>query len=172
MGIEPLHGTAKSVDESLQEQQKAVSESQTKLANESSTESTPLPPDIPPKQTDGEATGGVEPVRQASLPLAPMSAHEPQLPREPPPGVGHSVNSNKRDAATDVTFTLVGYLKQKGIIFKDKRAIGGALWIMGGQELGPVVKELKSNWGISFAYLPKGGKTSGHRPAWYSNTKL
>jgi len=51
------------------------------------------------------------------------------------------------------------------------RSKGGALWLIGGRELTHVIVELRKE-GVSFTYTEKGGTVSGHRPAWYTQTKL
>lgn len=49
----------------------------------------------------------------------------------------------------------------------DKRTAGGALWVIGGAELSPLMEELKTQ-GIAFTLAPQGGRASRHRPAWYT----
>jgi very-short-patch-repair endonuclease len=78
---------------------------------------------------------------------------------------------DRPEAAKESSFDLVDFLTRRQITFKDNRQKDGALWLIGDDELVPVIEELKAN-GISFTYLPKGGRVSGHRPAWYSTTKI
>ena len=49
----------------------------------------------------------------------------------------------------------------------DKRDKGGALWLIGGQELSPFISEFKIDH-ISFTYAYNGSKASNKRPAWYT----
>jgi very-short-patch-repair endonuclease len=64
-------------------------------------------------------------------------------------------------------FDLLAFLRSKGIEIIDKRSIGGALWIVGGSELWPLVKELGQKR-IQFNFVLKGTKSTGYRPAWYT----
>ncbi len=64
---------------------------------------------------------------------------------------------------------LIDLLVRRNIEFKDMRRVGGAFWLIGGKELIPSITELNAK-GILFKYLPKGGRASGHRPAWYYKT--
>ena len=66
-----------------------------------------------------------------------------------------------------MAFDLMGYLQEKGVEVVDKRASGGALWVVGGEELTPLMEELKSR-GITFSLAPQGGRASRHRPAWFT----
>ncbi|HOJ11462.1 MAG TPA: AAA domain-containing protein [Clostridiales bacterium] len=58
-------------------------------------------------------------------------------------------------------------LKRKGYEFVDKRSQGGSLWVIGDEKLG---KELKAfaALGFNFSYTSKGGRATGHKPAWFS----
>ena len=64
-------------------------------------------------------------------------------------------------------FDLMHFLQEKGLEVLDKRAAGGALWVIGGTELAPLMEELKAR-GIAFTLAPQGGRASRHRPAWYT----
>jgi hypothetical protein len=78
---------------------------------------------------------------------------------------------DRPETAKESSFDLVDFLTRRQIEFKDNRQKGGALWLVGDDELVPVIEELKAN-GISFTYLRKGGQASGHRGAWYCTTKI
>ena len=62
------------------------------------------------------------------------------------------------------------YLNDNKITFVDKRDKGGALWVIGGNELKGYMNELNSK-GIKFTFTPRGGKASKHMPAWYMVSK-
>lgn len=64
-------------------------------------------------------------------------------------------------------FDLMSFLQEKSLEVIDKRASGGALWVIGGAELAPLMEELKAR-GIAFTLAPEGGRASWHRPAWYT----
>jgi very-short-patch-repair endonuclease len=78
---------------------------------------------------------------------------------------------NNSETARRPQFDLIDFLTKRQIEFKDNRPKGGAFWLIGGNELAPVISELKAK-GILFLYLPRGGRVSGLRPAWYSTTKM
>jgi len=80
--------------------------------------------------------------------------------------------ASKSDSEADGTFNLVDFLTEHRLKFKDMRSKGGALWVIGGRDLAPYMASLKKK-GIPFTYQPRGGKTTGYRPAWwYAGTKL
>lgn len=49
----------------------------------------------------------------------------------------------------------------------DKRAAGGALWVVGGRELEPTMTRLASQ-GHRFNFSEGGGRATKHRPAWWT----
>ncbi len=53
----------------------------------------------------------------------------------------------------------------------DKRANGGALWIVGGKDLAPIMKKFKSH-GIFFVFKTGGGKTTGGKDGWWAKTDV
>ena len=63
-------------------------------------------------------------------------------------------------------FDLMGYLVGQGLEVADKRPKGGSLWVIGGQELNQIMKEV-SRKGYHFTYSPKGGKATKNRAGWY-----
>ncbi|HYE09000.1 MAG TPA: AAA domain-containing protein, partial [Patescibacteria group bacterium] len=62
---------------------------------------------------------------------------------------------------------IISNIKKAGIQFADKRSSGGALWIVGGQELAGFVKECKAE-GISFKFKPGGGRATKDKDAWWT----
>ncbi|ACV21353.1 Uncharacterised protein [Slackia heliotrinireducens] len=58
-------------------------------------------------------------------------------------------------------------LKAANLEYIDKRDVGGALWVVGGKEIGSELSKL-SRYGLSFHYKKGGGKTTGGRSAWWS----
>jgi hypothetical protein len=79
-----------------------------------------------------------------------------------------NLGNTKKEETMD--FDLVGFLKEKGLEVVDKREAGGALWVVGGQELAAMMEDLKAK-GISFTFSQNGGRASKHRPAWFSKWK-
>jgi hypothetical protein len=63
---------------------------------------------------------------------------------------------------------LKEYLQSLGCEIIDKREKGGALWLIGGEELEPLIKELSSSKGIIFKYASKGSKSTKNKPAWFT----
>ncbi len=61
-------------------------------------------------------------------------------------------------------------LKNQGVEFTDKRANGGSLWIVGGQELEGVV-DACNELGYKFFFSEKGGKVTKKKPGWYLPAK-
>jgi hypothetical protein len=88
------------------------------------------------------------------------------------PRVAEANRPNKPELKVDTSFNLADFLTEHRLKFKDMRSKGGALWLIGGKELTPVVVELRKKKGISFTYTANGGRVSGYRPAWYTQTKL
>lgn len=68
---------------------------------------------------------------------------------------------------SDEPFNLLAFLREKRLEMVDKRPVGGALWVVGGFDLHPMMRELAAK-GIRFTFSAKGGQTTGQRPAWYT----
>jgi DnaJ-class molecular chaperone len=58
-------------------------------------------------------------------------------------------------------------LKRRGVEVIDKRARGGCLWVVGGQELSSVFREIAAR-GRVFNFSKRGGKATRYRPAWFT----
>ncbi len=173
MGIEPLLSTAKGVDEELQGQQPVVPRADIGSIHESMPVSTTLPVEKLQSQEQQPITA-VEEIKTYNHAPGKSGTEPVQLTlysKEPVSGGKIGSQPVEPQTANNASFKLVDFLSQKKIKFVDKRPQGGAIWLIGSHELDAVVKELKINWGISFTYLPQGGKASGHRPAWCSSTK-
>ncbi|HWI50617.1 MAG TPA: AAA domain-containing protein, partial [Symbiobacteriaceae bacterium] len=65
--------------------------------------------------------------------------------------------------------TVVRFLQQLGTEYVDKRPIGGALWIVGGTELQPLVEKFRTI-GVEFSFAPAGGRATAHRSAWFTKS--
>lgn len=59
------------------------------------------------------------------------------------------------------------YLYAQNLTVVDKTTLGGALWVIGGPELGPLLKPL-GTLGVHFIYSPEGGRASRNQPAWWT----
>ena len=62
---------------------------------------------------------------------------------------------------------LKEFLVGKGFEVVDKRKNGGALWLIGNQDLSPLIEEMKQD-NISFTFAYNGSKSTDRRPAWFS----
>jgi hypothetical protein len=70
-------------------------------------------------------------------------------------------------------FHLVAYFREEGLRCIDNRCEDlsktGALWVIGGRELTPVMDRLYHHHGIQMKFTPNGGRASGYQPAWYTH---
>ncbi len=62
---------------------------------------------------------------------------------------------------------LLTMVRDAGISYIDKRDRGGALWIIGGQELNYFVKQCR-NQGIRFTFKKEGGRATKGKPGWWT----
>lgn len=62
---------------------------------------------------------------------------------------------------------VIALLKQNKIKYVDKRQSNGALWIIGGRELDPIVRECRK-LGVYFRYKADGGRQTGFKPGWWA----
>ena len=65
---------------------------------------------------------------------------------------------------------IIALLNKRSVKYVDKRLNDGALWIIGGKELEPIVLEAKS-LGVHFKFKEDGGKATKGQPAWWSKKK-
>jgi hypothetical protein len=49
----------------------------------------------------------------------------------------------------------------------DRRAVGGALWVIGGPELGELMDRLAAR-SFRFTFAAEGGRATKHRSAWWT----
>lgn len=67
------------------------------------------------------------------------------------------------------TKSIVDVLKQQGVEYIDKRDVGGALWIIGGEELSNLIT-LFEKQDIEFVFSPFGGVATQRKPAWWTKS--
>lgn len=77
-----------------------------------------------------------------------------------------SNQENKQGTSNFITF-----LRGKGLTVIDKRASGGAIWVVGGSEVLPMIKELETR-GIRFRFAQNGSQSTQNRPAWFTVSKV
>ena len=63
---------------------------------------------------------------------------------------------------------LVVFLEKKGLEVIDKREKGGALWVIGGKELDPIIKETRKAFGALWTFSQNGGRATGNRTSWFT----
>jgi hypothetical protein len=71
-------------------------------------------------------------------------------------------------APWDKRRSLASYLNELGFETKDRRATGGALWVIANHDDFARVSSYLARRGVDFQFAPAGGRASGHQPAWYS----
>ena len=64
--------------------------------------------------------------------------------------------------------TLMEYLISKGLEVVDMRSKNGALWVVGGKELNPIIKESKKQFGALWTFSQKGGAATRRRTSWFT----
>lgn len=75
-----------------------------------------------------------------------------------------------KQSANDLSLrTLFEQLKGLNAEIVDKRDNGGALWIIGGKELNPIIREFKK-LGVHFIFKAGGGKATAGRDGWWART--
>ncbi len=83
-----------------------------------------------------------------------------------------NLNSNEEckqlslDDFEDSEFDITSYLESKGLQTIDKRSSGGSLWIVGGKELSPIMRNL-SDKGYTFKFAKHGGRSTKKSASWY-----
>ena len=66
---------------------------------------------------------------------------------------------------------LFEQLKEMNVKVVDKSKNGGALWIVGGKNLTPIMKSFKK-LGIHFSFKAGGGKATGKKDGWWAKTDI
>ena len=74
----------------------------------------------------------------------------------------------KAGARTKATIDFVSFLTERGVEVVDKRPQGGALWAVGGPELGTLMAKIREK-GVRFQFVEHGGRATRYRPAWFTN---
>ena len=98
---------------------------------------------------------------------------QPQKPLQPKPEIkpiikpGNQPNLTKSDNPEKDGSDIIEFLKKKGVKFVDKRQNNGALWIIGDQELSPIVENCKK-FGFYFKYKKDGGKQTHGKAGWWA----
>ncbi len=83
-------------------------------------------------------------------------------------GAAHASTNVARQNPSGGASSLSAFLREKGLTIIDNRPVGGALWVLGGRELEPLMQDLARK-GIKFTFSSNGSKTTGYKPAWWYN---
>jgi DNA topoisomerase-3 len=120
---------------------------------------------------------GKEPPARTPRKRAPEPAPTPPPPeravrrREAPPAAARAEPAPTRSAVAVLERPeggdeLLGLLAAEGVEAIDRRAAGGALWVVGGPELKELMDRLAGR-GFRFSHAKEGGRATKHRPAWW-----
>lgn len=77
-------------------------------------------------------------------------------------------NSSNTDSSAN---NLVCFLEAKGLEVFDKREKGGALWVVGGKEIDPIIKETRKQFGALWTFSQNGGRATENRTSWFTKSK-
>jgi len=61
---------------------------------------------------------------------------------------------------------IIQLIKHHNLKYVDQRSSGGALWVIGGKSLSPIMQEFRAG-GFPFNFKVGGGRSSGYRDAWW-----
>lgn len=85
--------------------------------------------------------------------------------------VGHRRDAGPPTPSEDATAareaSMMALLREAGVSFFDCRAKGDALWLVGGDELKPLVQACR-RLGVYFHFRPEGSRATRRRPAWWT----
>ena len=112
---------------------------------------------LQPAKARSSAKAGAETPPRQSI----RTAKKDNVKNAPEQMVLFEMETSPADAAD-----VIDLLKKHNIPFVDRRAKGGALWVIGGPELRPIMNECKS-LGVRFTYQPEGGRATRNKPGWY-----
>jgi very-short-patch-repair endonuclease len=118
--------------------------------------------------TDNSATSP-PPSNPAALPT--VSANEepwaPHVPVQLPLEVGHRERVAEGLDRSSKVEDILALLTEKGLKAIDKRASGGALWVLGGIELTELIAGFKDK-GFKFTFSPNGGRATLATAGWWA----
>jgi len=115
-----------------------------------------------PKLPDRAAGRNVHPSFWEATPTIPGSPAE----KRSVSGTPKLATGSSTGAGGD--FDLASFLRERGVDIVDKRSKGGAMWVIGGPELRPLMAELRAK-GIRFQFAERGGRATRYRPAWFTS---
>jgi hypothetical protein len=78
---------------------------------------------------------------------------------------GPALPTAQSDAASTRDDDILVALAQHGLTIVDMRTKNGCLWVVGGPELGDLLRKIAPE--REFKFAEHGGRATGHRPAWF-----
>jgi hypothetical protein len=102
--------------------------------------------------------------KAVDFPLSDVATSRPNQPPSPPISPRTEVIEPQR--IPDLV-PVAQALRECGLEVIDKRLMGGALWVVGGPELGEFMRKL-NKIGFAFVFKAGGGRASGRRSAWWT----
>ena len=134
-------------------------------------------PDVPEKDDHANAGGGTTVAEPETTETA-TDTGTSDTPEADGPKAESSVNPNDfgsgKEAVSNSEDALTGFfgeLVASGAKIIDKREHGGALWVIGGKSLQPIMEKFRSA-GVSFAFKQGGGKATDGADAWWSKADI
>lgn len=133
--------------------------------------------DVPEKDDPANADGGTAAAEPETTETA-TDIRTSDTPETDGPKAESSVNPNDsgsgKEAVSNSEDALTGFfgeLVASGAKIIDKREHGGALWVIGGKSLQPIMEKFRSA-GVSFAFKQGGGKATDGADAWWSKADI
>lgn len=125
------------------------------------------PKPVPSKAPQG--LQGAGPVRQPGPPVVAGGNRKspPAIPSAPSASAKPTEALDARTPRVDGQLDVVEFLRSRHLEVIDKRASGGALWVVGGQEISGLLNGLRAK-GLRFSFAKNGGKATKNRPAWFA----
>jgi very-short-patch-repair endonuclease len=103
-------------------------------------------------------------------PAGQVQQTETLVPANPKSNVNKCVNTigfGNTSTRPIQTYDVITLIKKRGIPFIDKRNSGGALWIIGGQELSSFIAQCKG-MGVKFDFKKGGGHATKGKDGWWT----
>lgn len=119
----------------------------------------PIPPNPEPVDPRPETTPQPPKPKPASPKPKPASPEPKPIPPEPEPIPLNPLGKQPND--------ILLFLSKNGLNYIDKRSKGGALWIVGGKELAPLIADAKKK-GFEFKFKQGGGKATKGKDGWWT----
>ena len=120
-----------------------------------------------PKSKGKETLPSIHETERANVAMSERKSDHETLEQ---PSLIDVIETPKKTAPTETVESddpVIDLIREKGIEYVDNRSVAGSLWIIGGHEIEPIIKQCAS-LGAKFKYMPNGGKATKNRPAWWT----